>query len=161
MHVDHITPSDAERFWSKVQRVDGDGCWEWTGARARNRWGFEHGRFRLPTGHAYAHRISWMLTNGPIPAGQCVLHRCDNPPCVRPDHLFLGTNDENMADMVAKGRAARGERSALAKLTEAQVREIRAEPKWLGVNNWLSEKYGVNNRCISAIRLRRTWKHVS
>jgi hypothetical protein len=90
------------RFWAKVRK--GDGCWEWQASR--NSSGYGWFRFgpqgsRTPTG---AHRVSYVLTKGPIPEGMQVLHRCDNPPCVNPSHLFLGTNDDNHADKVAKGR---------------------------------------------------------
>lgn len=88
-----------DRFWSKVDR-SGD-CWTWTASRTR------HGYGRIGLGHdrvETAHRVSWMLANGPIPEGVFVCHRCDNPPCVRPDHLFLGTALDNIRDMIAKGR---------------------------------------------------------
>lgn len=86
-----------EWFWRGVDKA-GD-CWIWT--RCRDRRGY--GRFSAK-GHRRAHRFSWALTNGPIPPGMCVLHRCDNPPCVNPAHLFVGTSNDNVADMMAKGR---------------------------------------------------------
>ena len=88
------------RFWSKVRT--GTGCWEWTGARAR----FGHGLVHVGPGGklAQTHRVAWELMVGPVPEGMGVLHRCDNPPCVRPDHLFLGTQQDNVRDMWAKGR---------------------------------------------------------
>jgi hypothetical protein len=86
------------RFWAKVSK--GDGCWIWTGSRNPKGYG------RLNTGNRVrlAHAISWELSHGAVPDGLWVLHRCDNPPCVRPDHLWLGTAADNTADMVAKGR---------------------------------------------------------
>lgn len=90
----------AERFWSYVQR--GDECWTWIGARDAN----GYGRLSLPgRGTIGAHRVSWELHRGEIPDGLCVLHRCDNPPCVWPEHLFLGTHADNVADRIAKGRS--------------------------------------------------------
>lgn len=90
----------AARLWARVEK--GDGCWNWTGkAAAEDGYGLLQGPDRRLV---RAHRLSWELANGPIPAGQWVLHRCDNPRCVRPDHLFLGTVVENVADMMAKGR---------------------------------------------------------
>jgi hypothetical protein len=87
----------ADRFWSRVTK--GDGCWEWSGARDRG----GYGHFNGAHGNR-AHRFSWILANGPIPAGMLICHRCDNPPCVNPDHLFLGTVLDNHRDMDAKGR---------------------------------------------------------
>jgi HNH endonuclease len=94
----------AERFWAKVDRSAGpDGCWPWTGARF---W-FGHGAIKIDGRPWGAHRIAWELTNGPIPDGLQANHRCDNPPCCNPAHLFLGTQLDNVRDMDAKGRRAR------------------------------------------------------
>jgi hypothetical protein len=89
-----------ERFWKQVQISDG--CWEWTGSR-RNRFGY--GCFNVAGGKVLAHRMAWKIRNGAIPNRLCVLHRCDNPPCVNPDHLFLGTRGDNAHDMEAKERS--------------------------------------------------------
>lgn len=90
--------TDEEKFWSKVAKSDG--CWEWQGARRGNGYGviYKQGK------GTQAHRLSWTITNGAIPAGMYVCHKCDNRPCVRPDHLFLGTHTDNMRDCGAKGR---------------------------------------------------------
>lgn len=85
-------------FWTKVRRTDG--CWEWTGQKHMRGYGLQ----AVHHVKRYTHRISWELTNGPIPAGMVVMHRCDNPPCVRPDHLVLGTKRDNTQDMLRKGR---------------------------------------------------------
>lgn len=90
----------ADRFWAKVAK--GDDCWLWTGAVAGYP-GNDYGAFNK----GKAHRFSWELHRGPIPAGLFVLHKCDVTRCVRPDHLFLGTQKDNMQDMVAKGRGRR------------------------------------------------------
>jgi hypothetical protein len=98
-----ITPI-LDRFWRYSNEGEPDQCWEWTG-KARHPFGY--GVFGLGTrqaGTMQAHRFSYQLYVGPIPDGMCVLHKCDNPPCVNPDHLFLGTRADNNHDMIAKGR---------------------------------------------------------
>ena len=97
----------AERFWPKVQK--GDGCWIWTAGGDRTT---GYGRIRIGTRgtlQALAHRVAWELTYGPVPEGLIVCHHCDNPRCVRPDHLFVGTYVDNMRDAEAKGRMQHGD----------------------------------------------------
>lgn len=94
--------SDVDRFWQYVQK--GDGCWLWTS----NRHWKGYGQFSYKGKPIYAHRLSWIITSGNIPDGLLVCHRCDNPSCVRPDHLFLGTPEDNTRDMYVKGRARPG-----------------------------------------------------
>lgn len=147
------------RFWRSVAKSD-DGCWLWTASL--NTWGY--GQIRDENGeYAGAHIISWRLHNGPIPDGQEVLHTCDTPACVRPDHLFIGTQAVNMADKVAKARQARGETSGHARLTEAAIYEIRAAKRGkcgAPVLKLLAEKFGVTTGHLSDIRAGRSWKHI-
>jgi hypothetical protein len=117
----------AERFWVKVARQEGDECWPWLAAC--NPAGY--GQFALATGRFQrAHRIAYELSNGPIPAGMVVRHSCDNPPCCNPSHLQPGTVQDNVHDMVSRGRARGGrtprpgEANPNAKLTADQVSEI-------------------------------------
>jgi hypothetical protein len=105
-----------------------------------------------------AHRAAWMDVNGPIPAGLFVCHRCDVPACINVEHLFLGTTDDNMADMVAKKRQAIGERSGGSKLTADQVRAIRVRRS--ESYKVLAKEYGVSVQMIYAIWKGRNWKHV-
>lgn len=136
--------------------VTESGCREWIGSR------FLSGYGRLKKeGRTYrAHRMVWELVNGPVPEGMLVLHRCDNRACVHPGHLFLGTNEENMADMVAKGRASRnenktylrGERHHNAKLADSQVDEIRRRFERGGTSQTaLAEEFGVSQTLVSQI----------
>jgi len=151
----------AERFWPKVQRGGSTECWLWTVYRSRQGYGI----FGLPGregGHALAHRVAWELVNGPIPDGFHVLHHCDNPPCVNPAHLFLGTDADNSHDKVVKGRAShlRGEDSGMAKLTEQDVREIRRLSALGYEQRPLGRMFGVCKSAIGYIVRRETWKHV-
>ena len=107
-----------ERFWDKVDKTEG--CWLWMASLC----GHGYGAFVLRRGkHMQAHRFSWMIHNGPIPKGMCVCHHCDNPRCVNPEHLFIGTVKDNTQDMIKKGRKApcNGENNGRAKLTIDQV----------------------------------------
>lgn len=125
-----FTTDDARRFWIKASRGAGrDSCWNWTGAKlGRDGYGGFSVARRLARGHQaprYAHRVAYELTHGPIPAGLCVLHRCDNPKCVNPSHLFLGTQADNLRDASVKGRL-RVERPKAQKLSTADLIEIDA-----------------------------------
>lgn len=144
----------AEKLWERVVQRIGSECWEWTGAT----FGFGYGIIRHRTLHLPAHRVSYALANGEIPDGLCVLHRCDNPLCVRPDHLFLGTRTDNAADREAKGRGKRGEEASGAVLTETAVLEIKSSslPAYT-----LARKFKVSRATISDVICGRTWKHVT
>jgi hypothetical protein len=106
-----------------------------------------------------AHRLAWEVVHGPVPDGLHVCHKCDVPSCVNPDHLFLGTNAENMADMKRKGRgrAPRGAENPSAKLTEEAVRAIRIDSR---PATHIAKDYGVSNVLVGHIKKRKAWKHV-
>lgn len=142
------------RFWSKV-RI-GDGCWEWSGGRDS----CGRGAFRMAGVQVGAHRASWVLERGAIPAGLHVLHRCDNPACVRPSHLFLGTHKDNMADRNAKGRQARGHVVASSKITEDGVRSIRGRVSAGESLRAVARDVGITHATVQHIVSRRTWRHV-
>lgn len=133
-------------------------CWVWTGYRNALGYGVIRGSHET----LLAHRVSYSLHVGP-PGNLRVCHKCDNPSCVRPDHLFLGTDLDNTRDMIAKGRMrkARGEGHADAKLTDAAVREIRAAAATYGYRKRLAAKYGVSVKSIHHVRNGKTWRHVS
>lgn len=150
----------AERFWSKVDRSGGDdACWPFAGYRMPDGYGRVDWRGKLEL----AHRVAWSLANGqPLPEDD-VLHECDNPPCCNPSHLFLGSHEINMADMVVKGRSSRklGERNGRAELSEDDVRAIRERYASGNVSQTaLSTAYGVDQTTISKIVRRKLWPHV-
>lgn len=129
------------------------GCILWCGAAKENGYGV----LNVEGATKYAHRLAWEQVNGPIPQGQSVCHKCDVTYCINPDHMFLGTQAENMADKVAKGRQHRGERVPHAKFTAADIRAIRASDE---THVALARKYGVAFQTIAKIRSGATWAHV-
>lgn len=143
-----------ERFWSKVNKSEGDDCWLWTAATNEG----DYGRIKVGERYENAHRIAWSLTHGPISVGLNVLHRCDTPRCVRPSHLFLGTHLDNMRDMYQKGRrrAASGARNGRSKLTLEQARQIRYSESVVA-DSQLARHYGISNTSIRFIREGRSW----
>jgi hypothetical protein len=156
-----------QRFWPKVNVIhDVESCWEWTGAMLP----YGYGGLRVSrTKVEGAHRLAWTFRHGPIPKGLCVCHRCDNRKCVRVSHLFLGTFSENTLDMHQKGRAApfppeeraRGSAHGRAKLTEAQVVEIRQRYAAGESLRVLGKAFNVTHVTISGVVRREFWKHVS
>jgi hypothetical protein len=157
----HVRFSADVRFWAKV---DKNGpvhpalrtrCWVWTASKTRNGYGSFGAR---AGGERIAHRWSYHAAYGPIPAGVYVLHRCDVRACVNPGHLFLGTHDDNMRDMDAKGRRALGERASGAKLTNAQALEILSRYARGGVSQRaLAREYGVHCNTIGQLVRGRRW----
>lgn len=142
-----------DRFWSKVLKAD-DGCWVWTASRDRDGYGY----VGLGGVTRRAHRVSWSMANGNIPPGLFVCHSCDNPPCVNPAHLFLGTLADNNKDRAAKGRSAKGERHGQAKLTEEKVAFIRSKYAKGGVTKKsLAEQFGVDASTIGLVINGKQW----
>ncbi|MFD4912850.1 hypothetical protein ACFWNR_06460 [Streptomyces virginiae] len=142
-----------ERFWEKVDKTPN--CWIWTGARDRAGYGLLGGNAPMRA----AHRLSRLLAVG-NPGDQHVLHRCDNPPCVRPDHLFVGDDATNHADMAAKLRSTWGEKNAHAKLTEGEVRQIRALLAQGMLHREIAGQFGISRGTVSDIHRGRSWKNL-
>jgi len=166
-----------ERLMKYVKVNIETGCWEWTGAKDSKGYGALTVRTNKKPKVISTHRLMWQEKVGQIPEELCVLHKCDRPCCINPDHLFIGTIADNSADMVAKGRSAKGvksgrythpetnpvgERNGRAKITADDVVEIRRRYKPRVVTTkMLADEYGVSNQLISCILLRQNWKHVA
>lgn len=149
----------AFRFWRKVDQSGANGCWNWTGGTHKRGYGTLCGE----DGKTVAtHRLSYEMHRGAVPAGLYVRHICDNPRCVNPDHLLIGTPSDNVRDMWERARArptgVRGEKHLKAKLTEDDVRAIRADTA--KSNHQWARELGVTPNSIRAIRIGKNWAHV-
>lgn len=149
-----------KRFAAYVGEPDTNGCTVWTGTKHTAGYGV------IGTGGrsgktVLAHRLSYEITYGPIPPGLHVCHHCDNPPCVNPKHLFLGTDADNSDDKCNKGRMPIGESRSYAKLTDESVRQIRARYAAGGISQRaLGREYGISSGIVSEVISRKRWTHV-
>lgn len=137
------------RFWFKVDKGNPSDCWEWQGSRSQS--GIGYGEFWIDGHIVQASRKAWEFTNGPIPEGKCVLHKCDNRGCVNPGHLFLGSQSENIIDMVKKGRCYN------RKVTDETVRYIRESPQSSLI---IGKELGLHAGHVRKIRLGKAASHV-
>lgn len=144
-----------DRFEDKYIPEPNSGCWLWLDHIGKARYGFISWKGKKHK----AHRMSYQIYIGPIPPGMLICHKCDNPSCVNPDHLFLGTQTDNMRDMVRKGRAnkKKGSANPTSKLTENDINNIRLAD---GSNPEIAKAYGVSRTAIYHIRNGRSWNHV-
>lgn len=155
-HLMKYTPKDKKRFWSKVEIViNDDRCWGWKAGHDSD----GYGRFWCDNETRQAHRVAWELFNGKSLDGLLILHSCDNPNCVNPEHLLLGTSLDNSRDMVAKDRQAKGEKNGNRKLTKKQVAEIRECYAAGGISfASLGRAYDVSYVQISYIIKLKNWR---
>lgn len=153
-----VDESARARFFASIERIPFSGCWIWT----RSVISKGYGCIRLADRTHYAHRISWEIHHGQVPRGSHVLHRCDVPSCCNPEHLFLGTNGDNIADSIAKGRRKRpGEKQNRHILSGDEVLALRERYKRGGVSQaQLARERGVSKACINHAIAGINWKHL-
>lgn len=148
--IPELTKNDLVRFWAKVHKQKK--CWKWIAStKAKG-----YGQFSIKSSMYLATRISYAIANSD-PGKFCVCHSCDNPNCVNPAHLWIGTIQEDMDDKVVKNRQARGEKNGQSKLTEKQVKEILESDE---IHQVLATRYGISRSNISLVKRREAWKHV-
>ena len=153
MEFDHSIIDRFDEKWLEDPRT---GCWEWQLARNNDGYGVMKVGYKMMK----AHRVSFALTFGPFDNELLVCHNCDNRSCVNPDHLFLGTNADNSADMKAKGRQARGRTHGNSKLTEADIPVIMAQHATGAATRDIARDFGVSHAAISHITRGKSWTHV-
>lgn len=156
-HGRYLRMDTEKRFWDKVNIRKLDDCWEWQGGKRNN-----YGRFWFRDKDWMAHRASYTIIFGEIPEGMHVCHHCDNPPCVNPNHLFVGTNSDNLLDASRKfdNLARRGEAHGNSKLTSTEVEEIRELfGTGLYMKTELGKMFGVYDTLIGRIIRGEAWKH--
>lgn len=149
-----------ERIGGRYQINSVTGCWSWTGTVDKDGYGKIHARENGVLLRFSAHRLSYLLHCGDIPEGLWVLHRCDNPGCINPDHLFLGTIKDNVKDMNSKGRHAKGEKDPMAKITESDVLKIYELRKGGMSQRAIAELFNISGTQVSNICAGKNWTHL-
>lgn len=145
------------RFFQRIEKLP-NGCWKWRGYIRPK--GMGYGEIGFGGRSILVHRYSWLIHFGEIPTGKSVLHKCDNPSCVNPEHLFLGTHADNMADCVRKGRQSKGEQRYNSKLTDSDVRTISSLIQAGETYTDIGRRFGIKQSSVSDIASGRIWKHV-
>lgn len=163
-----LSPTLRSRFYNRIN-VDGatqphcsdlGNCWEWTGTLDPRGYGYLAITSSHKTWHGFAHRLSWLFHHGEDPAQSGVLHKCDNPKCVRPDHLFLGSQDDNMKDMASKGRSRKPPEDWIGKLPDSQIIEMRRVNE-SGVSiREITRRFGTPYATLHSILNRKTYRNV-
>lgn len=153
-----IRMTDIEkRFWSKVEVKERHDCWFWRAGKDKN----GYGMFWIKPQNQPAHKVAYKFEFGSFEKGLHVLHKCDNPSCVNPYHLFLGTNQDNIKDMIKKGRSLKGEKAHSAKLTEIEVKQIKKLINEGMSSGMISKRFKVHKSTIKDIKALRTWIHIT
>jgi plasmid maintenance system antidote protein VapI len=147
----------AIRLWPRVNKGEPDECWEWTGALTAAGYGL----LTIRGKNHLAHRLAWELTNGPIPEGKHICHKCDNPACCNPSHLWAGSARDNVRDAAKKGRLMHGEGHVFSKLTDEDIPRIHELANDSNVSRReIAEQFGVTRATITDVIYGRTWKHI-
>ena|SRR3990167_2897409 len=163
-----INPKLVSKFWSLVQQRGPDDCWEWQGNRGRH----GYGRLTFNYKPLWAHRLAYEFEHGALPENKVICHKCDNPPCVNPKHLFAGSQTDNVLDVWSKGRGVnpplhKGETHHKAKITAADAQEIKAaydaapivgNRKKFGVLKAFERRFGLSKRQVQQIAYGKSWK---
>ncbi len=149
---------DEKRLWSKVNILSDNKCWEWQGAKTTAGYGV----IRIDYEANYTHRLAWSLKNkGEIPKKGVICHRCDNPACCNPSHLFLGTQADTVRDAASKNRMPKGEKHFNTNITTDIVRQIRYLGEYTTMTKKkISERFGISRQAVTDILYKRTWGHV-
>lgn len=158
-----LSEKDIARFWSKVKIGNPDECWEWQGSLDMKGYGHFQIQTPNPLGRESprSHRVSYYIKNGDIPIGMLVCHKCDNPACVNPSHLFLGTADDNNKDRARKGRSAKGSQIHTSLLSEDKVFEIMKYKDSGKSQRQIAKIFGVSHVAIGNIFRGATWRHLN
>lgn len=146
-----------DKFYSRIEFRDNSDCWWWTGPKTPSGYGCFAPKHKVMYS---THRLAWEINKGPIPTGMHICHICDNPPCVNPDHLFIGTNQDNVNDRVAKGRQQRGQSHGQSILTEDHITQIRALVHYGVKQTTLARMFGVKRSTVNEAVLYHTWRHI-